>query len=122
MRPRPRSTKGRVVEIDLSRQIVLFAVDGKLRYVLNTSTGTAETPTPRGSYRLIRRINRWHTAPLGRLYRPMFFYRGYAIHGVADGSIPGYPASHGCARVSTAAMDMLWSPAGLRLRDRVLVY
>lgn len=122
VRPAARSTRGRVVEIDLRRQVLLIVVDGRVRHVINTSTGTVRTPTPRGQYHLFRRINRWHTAPLGELYRPMYFYRGYAIHGVRDGSIPARPASHGCARVSTAAMDMLWGSAGMRLRDTVLVY
>lgn len=120
--PKPRSTTGRVVEIDLSRQLLLLVTNGKVKAVVNTSTGTAATPTPRGSYRVIRQIDRWHTAPLGKLYRPKYFFRGYAVHGVADGSIPGRPASHGCARVSTKAMDMLWSKSGVRVGDRVLVY
>lgn len=117
-----RSTTGRVLEIDLARQLLLLVKDGKVSAVINTSTGTAATPTPRGSYRVIRQIDRWHTAPLGKLYRPKYFYRGYAVHGVADGSIPGRPASHGCARVSTKAMDMLWGKSGVRVGDRVLVY
>ena len=122
VRPKARSTRGRVVEIDLRRQVLLLVRDGKVRHVINTSTGTAATPTPRGSYRAFRQINRWHTAPLGKLYRPKFFHRGYAVHGVADGKVPGYPASHGCARVSTKAMDLLWGKAGMRIGDRVLVY
>lgn len=120
--PKARSTKGRVVEIDLARQLILLVKDGKVSAVINTSTGTAATPTPTGSYRVFRQIDRWHTAPLGKLYRPKYFFRGYAVHGVADGSIPGRPASHGCARVSTRAMDMLWSKDGVRVGDRVLVY
>lgn len=119
--PKARSTKGRVLEIDLQRQIMLLVVDGKVTSVINTSTGTKATPTPKGTYRVFRQIDRWHTAPLGKLYRPKYFFRGYAVHGVADGSIPGRPASHGCARVSTAAMDMLWK-GGLRIGDQVRVY
>lgn len=120
--PKARSTKGRVVEIDLKRQVLLLVQNGRVKAVVNTSTGTRATPTPTGSYRAFRQINRWHTAPLGQLYRPKFFNRGIAIHGVADGKIPNRPASHGCARVSTKAMDMLWSPGGLRIGDRVIVY
>lgn len=119
--PRARSTRGRVLEIDLSRQVILLVVDGAVRTVINTSTGAAATPTPRGTYRVFRQVNRWHEAPLGKLYRPKYFYRGYAVHGVADGGIPGRPASHGCARVSTTAMDMLWK-GGLRVGDTVRVY
>ncbi len=119
--PKARSTSGRVLEIDLKRQLLLLVRSGKVTAVINTSTGTAATPTPRGTYRVFRQINKWHTAPLGKLYRPKYFYRGYAVHGVADGSIPGRPASHGCARVSTKAMDMLWN-GGLKVGDKVMVY
>ncbi|MDO5628423.1 MAG: L,D-transpeptidase family protein [Mobilicoccus sp.] len=122
VRPTPRSTKGRVLEIDLSRQVMTFVVDGKIRWIVNTSTGTAADPTPTGTYRFFRQIDRWHTAPLGKLYRPKYFHRGYAVHGVTDGNIPARPASHGCARVSTAAMDMMWGRNGLRYNDVVLVY
>lgn len=122
IRPTPRSARGRVLEVDLKRQVLLFAVDGKLKYVINTSTGTKATPTPRGLYRIFRQQDGWRTAPLGKLYRPKYFHRGYAVHGVTDGHIPGYPASHGCTRVSMKAMDMMWAKGGLRYNDRVWVY
>lgn len=122
VRPKARSARGRVLEVDLNRQVLLVVTNGRVRHVLNTSTGASATPTPKGTYLLNRRIDRWHTAPLGKLYRPMYFYRGYAVHGVLNGYIPGRPASHGCARVDTAAMDMLWGPTGVLLGDKVFVY
>lgn len=120
--PKPRSTSGRVLEVDLRRQVLLFVVDGQLRYVLNTSTGTSKTPTPTGKYKAFRQIDGWRKAPLGNLYRPKYFHRGYAVHGVKDGNIPAKPASHGCARVSMAAMDLLWTRSGVRINDTVWVY
>lgn len=122
VRPQARSTHGRVLEIDLKRQILMLAVDGKVAFVVNTSTGTTATPTPRGRYAVTRQIDGWRIAELGGLYRPKYFYKGYAVHGVRDGSIPGRAASHGCARVSMAAMDMLWGRSGIRVGDRVWVY
>lgn len=122
VRPIPRSTKGRVLEVDLTRQVLLFVVDGTLRHVVNTSTGTKADPTPRGTYRVFRQIDGWRKAPLGNLYRPKYFHRGYAVHGVTDGNIPAYPASHGCARVSMKAMDMMWGKGGVRIKDKVQVY
>lgn len=123
VRPSARTRTGRAVEIDLKRQVILFVDGGTVRMVLNTSTGTKATPTPTGSYRVTWGYsNGWRTAPLGKLYRPKYFHRGYAVHGVADGFVPGYPASHGCARVSTAAMDMLWKTTWLRNGNRVTVY
>jgi lipoprotein-anchoring transpeptidase ErfK/SrfK len=39
------------------------------------------------------------------MYKPYYFRGGYAIHG--SPSVPGYPASHGCVRVTNADMDFL---------------
>jgi lipoprotein-anchoring transpeptidase ErfK/SrfK len=63
-----------------------------------------------------RQINGWRRSPLGLLYRPKYFRGGYALHG--SNSVPAYPASHGCVRVSLRAMDHLWSrvPIGTRVR------
>ncbi|MEX2503464.1 MAG: L,D-transpeptidase [Egicoccus sp.] len=51
-----------------------------------------------------RRVHGVRKAALGTLYDPLYFYRGFAIHG--SGSVPAYPASHGCVRVSMA--DAAW--------------
>ena len=45
---------------------------------------------------------------------------GVAIHGST--SIPAYPASHGCIRVSTAFMDTVWAYNLIPFRSTVWVY
>jgi peptidoglycan hydrolase-like protein with peptidoglycan-binding domain len=121
------ASKGDAVEIDISAGTISFVRGGVPWRVLHTSTGNgaqyksgdsmAIARTPRGTFSVQRRIDGVRVAPLGRLYRPIYFYRGYAVHG--SGSIPAYPASHGCARVSNAAIDMIWRenlmPDGLRV-------
>ena len=123
-------SKGSAVEIDISAGTIAFVKNGRPWRVLHTSTGNerpyasgtqqAIAHTPRGTFAVQRRIDGVRVAPLGRLYRPVYFYGGYAVHG--SGSIPAYPASHGCARVSNAAIDMIWSenlmPNGLRVLVR----
>ena len=106
-RPRAAYYSGNGIEIDLRRQVLRVVEGGRVKWAFNTSTGTSRTPTPRGTYRNFRRVNKMDYSPLGKLWRPVYFYRGYAIHGST--SIPGYPASHGCARVSNAAMDYIWA-------------
>lgn len=122
--PAARSTKGRCLEVDLRRQVMMLVIDGRVQYVLNTSTGTSKTPTPKGKFRVFRQVEGWRKAPLGNLYRPKNFHRGYAVHGVKNGGIPARPASHGCTRVSMAAMDMMWGkgPTGVKIGDTVWVY
>jgi lipoprotein-anchoring transpeptidase ErfK/SrfK len=118
-RPAPRVvTDG--IEIDLERQLLLVVRGGQVRYALNTSTGRSGWRTPPGDFTVVREIDGMRHAPLGDLWRPKYFNGGIAIHGAA--SIPGQPASHGCARVSFAAMDMLWAEALAEVGARVVVY
>lgn len=127
---RLRSPKsGRAVEIDLRRQVLYLSEGGVLRRILDVSTGTGQlyesegvthrAVTPRGSFAITRKIDDpRHESPLGILYRPAYFYGGYAIHG--SSSVPAYPASHGCVRITNPAMDRLYDL--LRIGTPVTVY
>jgi peptidoglycan hydrolase-like protein with peptidoglycan-binding domain len=117
-RPTPTSTVDGI-EIDLDRQLLLVVQGGEVQLAFNTSTGTASTPTPRGEFAVDREIDGVRRAPLGDLYRPKYFHGGVAVHG--SPSIPGYPASHGCARVSNPAMDHLWASGVLEVGTPVRV-
>jgi hypothetical protein len=107
------------LEVDLERQVVRWVSGGQVQLVLNTSTGKPSTPTRPGDYSIRRVIDGVRHAPLGNLYRPMYFNGGIAIHGYAH--VPAYAASHGCTRVSPAAMDLLWQTAGIGVGTPVWV-
>jgi peptidoglycan hydrolase-like protein with peptidoglycan-binding domain len=107
-RPRLSSLGGTVVEIDIAAQLVSVYQDGQPTVVSHTSTASGETfctpaggcrraVTPRGDYAISRRIDGWRTSELGRLYNPLYFNGGIALHGSL--SIPTGPASHGCVRL-----------------------
>jgi peptidoglycan hydrolase-like protein with peptidoglycan-binding domain len=131
VRPPARSTSGQLLEVDLDRQLLLVVDGGQVRLALNTSTGSGRyytrpdgtqghAVTPRGHYSVLRGVDGWDTSPLGHLYRPRYFNGGVAVHGYP--SVPPFPASHGCVRVSLPAMDMIWKD-GLMPRGReVWVY
>ncbi len=130
VQPAVRITKGRVTEVDRRRGLLLFAVDGALTVVLHTSTGTFEdytydgqpavADTPGGRYSVSWAVDGWRDGALGRLYRPRYFHPdGIAVHGYPV--VPAYPASHGCARVSLAAMDMVWDRGLMPRGSTVLV-
>lgn len=93
------------VEVDLTRQILMVYEGDALSRILPISSGTAETPTPTGSYRIYRRVSGWETSRLGRLYNSQYFVGGYAIHGSL--SVPPRPASAGCVRIPMRAADWL---------------
>jgi lipoprotein-anchoring transpeptidase ErfK/SrfK len=130
-RPAPRDPSGNHIEIDLARQILIVVEGGQTKWVFNTSTGNGEAyaspgggsavaATPPGRFKVVREIDGLREAPLGTLYRPKYFNGGIAIHGA--GQIPATPASHGCARVTNAAMDLLWSSGVTQIGTPVLVY
>ena len=74
-----------------------------------------------GSFRINReRPDGWWVGDLGQIYRPKYFIGGVAIHGSL--CVPAYPASHGCVRVSVAAMDMIWEQEILPRGTTVVVY
>lgn len=108
------------IELDLERQLILVVQGGTVVHVLNTSTGRSGWRTQPGDFAFYREIDGMRRAPLGDLYRPKYFNGGVAVHGST--SIPGQPASHGCARVSFPAMDMLWSSGLAEVGTRVVVY
>lgn len=123
-------TGGTGVEVHLERQLLLVVRDGATREVFNTSTGNGEwytldgrrqrAVTPQGRWQVYSTwSDGWQEGPLGNMWRPMYYNSGWAIHG--SESIPTYPASHGCSRLSTAAMDCLWSSGGLAMGSSVTV-
>jgi lipoprotein-anchoring transpeptidase ErfK/SrfK len=119
-RVRPASASGHVVEVDLQRQIVIVADGGRATLVLDTSTGAVPGTTPVGRYRVQRQVDGNDPGPNGVLYRPKYFYQGVAVHGYS--SVPTSPASHGCVRVTNAAMDMIWAGGILPIGAAVWVY
>lgn len=131
-RPSARTSSGRAVEIDLDRQLLMTVEDGRVTRIINASSGNGEqyqargrtytASTPRGSYSVYMERNYLHesTLELGSMWRPKYFSGGYAVHG--SGSIPPYPASHGCVRVSNAAMNWLWDSWGMPKGTPVVLY
>jgi N-acetylmuramoyl-L-alanine amidase len=130
-RPTPRDRSGTHIEVDKRRQIVMVVVSGALQLTLNASTGsgaryfsdgrwkTAYTPT--GTYSIYSRYTSgWQTGPLGSMWRPAYWYRGWALHGST--SIPPYPASHGCVRISTSAMNTLYTRGLVPVGRRITIY
>jgi hypothetical protein len=116
----PRRTPGgRHLEVYLPEQVAVLFHDGRPRVISHVSSGegvqwcdevtvdlddgTTETKgicglsiTPGGVYHFERKVEGWRNAKLGRLYKPVYFNFGIAIHGA--GSVPNYPASRGCVR------------------------
>ncbi len=112
---RARSEPDRV-EIDLERQVLYFVTSNRVDFVLPVSSGNGATftnyagnqvraRTPEGRFEFYFQRPYHHTSYLGAMYKPYYFRGGYAIHG--SPSVPPWPASHGCVRVTNGDMDFL---------------
>lgn len=127
-------TTGDLIEVDKGRQVLFIIRAGRTLWAFNTSTGSGlpytETNqkqggtitdiaiTPEGDFKVYNEFSDgWEKGQLGELYRPKYFKGGVAVHG--SNSIPEYPASHGCVRLTTTAMDWIWTnnmmPKGLQV-------
>jgi peptidoglycan hydrolase-like protein with peptidoglycan-binding domain len=124
-KPRPWATEGDLIEVNKAAQVLHIIRGGQAVWTINVSTGSGnaytetskkepgrilkgDAQTPDGLYSVNReRPDGWWSGELGELYRPKYFRGGIAVHG--SNNIPNYPASHGCVRVSTTAMDFIWA-------------
>ena len=117
--PSPRySYSGTRIEIDLSRQVLLYIQNGVVTKTIPCSTGKPGWGTKAGSYTINSKSGGgWVTGSLGRMYRPCNVYPHHYIHG--SGSVPGYAASHGCIRVTVWDMDELYPQLFLGMRVNI---
>jgi LysM repeat protein len=105
------------IELDLSTQM-LVAYEGTTPvFSARMSSGTSRYPTVTGTYRvyLKYRSQRMRGGVRGVDYydipnvpHVMYFYSGYAIHGVWWHTNFGSPASHGCINLSQANARWMW--------------
>ncbi|MBN1305775.1 MAG: L,D-transpeptidase family protein [Anaerolineales bacterium] len=98
------------IDVDLTNQR-LYAYEGNV--IVNSfvvSTGTWQTPTVTGKYRVYVKF-RYTTMAGPGYYLPdvpytMYFYKGYAIHGTYWHNNFGTPMSHGCINLTIS--DAAW--------------
>jgi hypothetical protein len=79
--------------------------------------------TPGGVYKFYRRYvdeatGGWREGRLGRMYKPVYFNYGIAVHGSKN--VPLYPASHGCIRIPMHIAE--YFPDLVKNGDRVYVF
>jgi hypothetical protein len=105
---RAQAGKAARFEVDIRRQVMFFADEaGRVSLILPVSTGsgtnfvadgrTRIAGTPRGRFRVFRKMEGWHESPLGRMYYPTYIVGGVAIHG--SSYVAEYPRTHGCIAV-----------------------
>ncbi len=110
-------SSGRSFEVDVTRQVIVYSVNRVVTLIADVSTGgeyrytskgvTSVAHTPRGRFYIERKFDGVQISDLGYLYRPSYFYRGYAVHGEGY-DVPPRPISHGCVRVTDRNANILY--------------
>jgi lipoprotein-anchoring transpeptidase ErfK/SrfK len=101
------------LEVNLSQQrLYAYAGDTLVRSFV-VSTGTWQTPTVTGKYRIYIKQRYDNMAGPG-YYLPdvpytMYFYKGYAIHGTYWHNNFGTPMSHGCVNLSIPDAEWVYN-------------
>ena len=123
--PRARSTMATGVTVSITCQSAFWV--GKARTykrVMAACSGTSGYRTRLGSFRVFRSFTTWRWStiyPEARMYKPMQFSGGQALHGSAtDRLVKTYPASHGCVRMFHRDIDAMHR-GGLGLGTKVKV-
>jgi hypothetical protein len=94
--------------VSIADQRISLYENGALIARSSVSTGVERHPTPLGVFSVISR-HKWHRsniysgAPMPYMQR--ITWSGIALHA---GELPGYPASHGCIRLSNHFAVRLW--------------
>ena len=140
VRPR-RANRGTHMEVLLPEQVAVVYVDNAPALITHISSGSGETwcdvvlvdhddgttveegicgvaTTPGGVFHFERRVVGWRNSKLGRLYNPVYFNYGIAVHGASN--VPSYPASHGCVRIPMHIAD--YFPSLVANGDLVYVF
>ncbi len=105
-----------IVSVDAQRAS-LYA-NGTFVASTKVSTGTKTHPTPMGVFSVIQK-NRHHISNLYHApmpYMQRLTWSGTAMH---TGPLPGYPASHGCIRLTDDFAQLLWKAT--KIGARVIV-
>ncbi|HVT55467.1 MAG TPA: L,D-transpeptidase [Xanthobacteraceae bacterium] len=104
-----KSAKGpfQIVVSIATQRIYLYGADGLVRES-KVSTGMRGHSTPTGIFSVIgkdyyHRSNIYSGAPMPLMQR--ITWSGIALH---QGVLPGYPASHGCIRMTASFAKFLW--------------
>ncbi len=141
VRPLRRGEGGTHVEVYLPEQVAVLFDGDRATLITHVSTGEGvewcdevlidnddgtqtmkgicgRSITPGGVFHFERKVDGWRNAALGRLYNPVYFNYGLAIHGSSN--VPNRPASHGCVRIPMHIAE--YFPDRVNIGDTVYIF
>jgi lipoprotein-anchoring transpeptidase ErfK/SrfK len=124
-RPKPQvsqTSQDKLIEVDLSEQILRLHQGGKVIATYVISSGKPETPTPTGTFKIQDKKRLAWSASYG-VFLPyaLKLYNGYYIHelpywpgGYREGEEDlGKPVSHGCVRLGIGPAENVYNFADI---------
>ena len=101
-KPAPPPEPTLTAAIDLAQQKMTVSENGSAKYTWPISSGTAEFPTPRGTFRPQWTAKMWYSRKYDNAPMPhaVFINGGVAVHATFHTGSLGRPASHGCIRLA----------------------
>jgi peptidoglycan hydrolase-like protein with peptidoglycan-binding domain len=141
IKPRRPNASATHVEVYLPQQVLIVFRNNKPILISHISSGSDEhwcevvtvdnddgtqtqkgvcgiSKTPGGVYYFYRRKAGWWDSELGRMWNPVYFNYGLAVHGA--GNVPKYPASHGCIRIPLFIGN--YFPSLVKYGDQIFVF
>ncbi|HQW28958.1 MAG TPA: L,D-transpeptidase, partial [Verrucomicrobiales bacterium] len=108
----------RKLVVNLSSQRVTYYENEVAMFSTPCSTGRPGYRTPPGEY-VISDQNRYHNSSIYGSSMPFFQRFSFAAFGIHQGQLPGYPASHGCIRLTWEGAQTLFGK--LEVGDLALI-
>jgi len=114
------NTKTPIITINLSKQQLTFIDENGQKINFHCSPGKNGYETPKGNFKIYAKEEMAISYKYGNTPMPytLWFFGGYGIH--ASKSVPNYPASHGCVRLSIE--DAKWLFDRTPVNTPVIIY
>lgn len=96
------------IQVLLADQTAFLWRDGALLRSIPISSGRQKFPTPKGKYVVTNKYKDWRST-IYRVRMPYYLRLSCQAFGLHAGSLPGYPASHGCIRLPPREAEALFA-------------
>lgn len=131
VQPPPATSEQRLLIVSIPDRKLFLVQNGALMKVYPVAVGKRSTPSPAGSFRIVRRVSNPTYSHKGRVVGPGpknpagsrwmgLSLKGYGIHGTNEPSSIGKAASHGCIRMAKADLEELY--AQVQVGDEVEIH
>jgi lipoprotein-anchoring transpeptidase ErfK/SrfK len=125
------TSQQRLVIVSIPDRELVLLEDGRVKQIYRVAVGKPATPSPAGSFSIVRRVSNPTYSHNGRVVAPGpknpvgsrwmgLSLKGYGIHGTNEPNSIGKAASHGCIRMAKSDLEELY--AQVQIGDAVEIH